>query len=34
MLSDAAREMIAAYLENGMTPPEPSDVIDRIFVEA
>jgi predicted RNase H-like HicB family nuclease len=34
MLADAAQELTVAYRENGMTPPEPSDVIDRVSVEA
>jgi len=34
MLEDAAREMVIAYRENGLDLPEPSDVIDRILVEA
>ena len=34
MLEDAAHEMAIAYRENGLHLPEPSDVIDRILVEA
>jgi predicted RNase H-like HicB family nuclease len=33
MLADAAQEMTLAYRENGMTPPGPSDVVDRVLVE-
>ena len=34
MLEDAAREMAIAYRENGLCLPEPSEVIDRVLVEA
>ena len=34
MLEDAAREMVIAYRENGLTLPEPSCEIERVLVEA
>jgi predicted RNase H-like HicB family nuclease len=33
MLADAAREMTIAYQEKGMSIPEASDVVDRVYVE-
>ena len=34
MLEDAAKEMAVAYRENGLTLPETTETIERIFVEA